>query len=72
MLGIIVYIDDGLPYIVYFGTPEGTLDRFKKELPARFNIDFMGTSHRHLSARPHQENKRTIALLLINQYMPNK
>jgi hypothetical protein len=47
MLRIILYIYDRL----YFDAPEGALDRFKKELPARFNVDFLGTSHYYLSAR---------------------
>jgi hypothetical protein len=49
---IIFYIDDGL----YFGTSEGALDRFKKELPARFSDDFLGKAH--------QENNYIITHLL--------
>jgi hypothetical protein len=41
MLRLVLYIDDGL----YFCASEGALDRFKKELPARFNVDFLGTAH---------------------------
>jgi hypothetical protein len=39
MLRITFYIDDGL----YFGTSEGALDRFQKELPVIFNVDFLST-----------------------------
>jgi hypothetical protein len=45
----IFYIDD----VLYFASSkcsEGGLDRFKKDIPARFNLDFQGTVHWYLSA----------------------
>jgi hypothetical protein len=58
MLRIIFYIDDGM----YFGTSEGALDRFKHELPATFNADFMGTANWYISTRVHQQNNRNITI----------
>ena len=57
-LRIIFYIDDGL----YFATSDGALERFKKELPERFNVVFQGTAHWYLSARIHQDNQNNITM----------
>jgi hypothetical protein len=43
-LRIIFYIDDGL----YFTTSKVALCRFKKDLTARFNVDFQGKAHWYL------------------------
>jgi hypothetical protein len=71
-LRIFIYIDDGL----YFATSEGALERFKKELPERFNVDFQGTGHWYISVQIYKDKQNNIkmdqaryARLIITPYL---